>query len=311
MTQVAIVVPCYNEQEVLPETAHRLVELLDRHIADGTADANSRIYFVDDGSSDRTWVLIEEFASENHCISGIKLSRNHGHQNALLAGLLCADGDAIISVDADMQDDLTAISKMLDSHSKGYDVVYGVRSRRDADSFFKRFAAVSYYRLLRIMGVEVIYNHADYRLLSRCVIEALRQYEESNLFLRGLIPTLGFKSTTVYYERHERFAGQSKYPFRKMLSLALDGITSFTPVPLHIITTLGMLISVVSAFLGLWAVAIRLFTDMAIPGWASTVVPIYFLGGMQLLGIGVLGEYLSKIYMEVKRRPRYIIEKKV
>lgn len=311
MTRVAIVVPCYNEEEVLPETAHRLADLLDRHISDGKAEADSHIYFIDDGSRDRTWTLIEEFARSNPRIRGIKLSRNRGHQNALLAGLMCAEGDVVISVDADLQDDLTAIGEMLDAHAQGNDVVYGVRSRRDTDTFFKRFTAVSYYRLLRLMGVEVVYNHADYRLLSRCVIEALRQYEENNLFLRGIIPTLGFKSDRVYYERHERFAGQSKYPLRKMLSLALDGITSFTPVPLHIITALGILVSVVSAILGLWAVAVRLLTDAAVPGWASTVVPIYFLGGVQLLGIGVLGEYLSKIYLEVKRRPRYIIEKEV
>jgi polyisoprenyl-phosphate glycosyltransferase len=311
MTSVTIVVPCYNEQEVLPETAHRLVELMERLIANGKADSSSRIYFVDDGSRDRTWVLIEELALGNTLIHGIKLSRNRGHQNALLAGLMIAESDVVISVDADLQDDLAAIDTMLDAHAQGNDVVYGVRSKRDADTFFKRFTAVSYYRLLRLMGVEVVYNHADYRLLARCVIEALRQYEENNLFLRGIIPTLGFRSTTVLYERHERFAGQSKYPLKKMLSLALDGITSFTPVPLHIITTLGMVVSVASAFLGLWAVAVRLLTDVAIPGWASTVVPIYFLGGLQLLGIGVLGEYLSKIYMEVKRRPRYIIEKRV
>lgn len=311
MTSVAIVVPCYNEQEVLPETAHRLAELLERLIADGKAEASSRIYFVDDGSRDRTWVLIEELALGNARIHGIKLSRNRGHQNALLAGLMIAESDVVISVDADLQDDLAAIGKMLDAHARGNDVVYGVRSKRATDTLFKRFTAVSYYRLLRLMGVEVVYNHADYRLLARCVIEALRQYEENNLFLRGIIPTLGFRSTTVLYERRERFAGQSKYPLKKMLSLALDGITSFTPVPLHIITTLGMVVSVASAFLGLWAVAVRLLTDVAIPGWASTVVPIYFLGGLQLLGIGVLGEYLSKIYMEVKRRPRYIIEKRV
>lgn len=311
MTRVAIVVPCYNEEEVLQETAWRLTDLLGRYIVEGKAEADSRIYFVDDGSIDRTWSLIEELALSNLRIRGIKLSHNRGHQNALLAGLMHAEGDVVISVDADLQDDLMTIGEMLDANAQGNDIVYGVRSRRDADSIFKRLTALSYYRLLRLMGVEVIYNHADYRLLSRRVIEALRQYDEKNLFLRGIIPTLGFKSEKIYYHRGERFAGQSKYPFGKMLSLALDGVTSFTPVPLHIITGLGIFVSVVSALFGFWAVGVRLLTEEAVPGWASTVVPIYFLGGVQLLGIGVVGEYLSKIYMEVKGRPRYIIEKQI
>jgi len=309
--RVAIVVPCYNEEDVLPETSRRLSELLEILASKGKASTDSTIYFVDDGSRDRTWVLIEELALINPRIRGIKLSHNRGHQNALLAGLMTAKGDVVISVDADLQDDLAAIADMIDAHAHGYDVVYGVRARRDTDTFLKRATAVAYYHLLRLMGVEVIHNHADYRLLARCVIEALRHYEERNLFLRGIIPTLGFNSTSVYYERRERFAGISKYPFRKMLSLALDGITSFTPMPLHMITALGMVVSALSGVLGLWAVAVRLFSDVAVPGWASTVVPIYFLGGVQLLGIGILGEYLSKIYMEVKRRPRYIIEKKI
>lgn len=311
MTQVAIVVPCYNEQEVFPETARRLVELLELHIAQGKAEASSTIYFVDDGSRDRTWVLIEDWARANPQVRGIKLSHNRGHQNALLAGVMRAEGDVVISVDADLQDDLAAIGDMLDAHAQGNDVVYGVRSLRNTDSAFKRITATGYYSLLKIMGVELVHNHADYRLLSRCVVEALRQYDERNLFLRGLIPTLGFRSTNVYYERHERFAGESKYPLSKMLALAWEGISSFTPMPLHIITGLGVLVSVFSALLGFWAVAVRLLTDVSVPGWASTVVPIYFLGGLQLLGIGVLGEYLSKIYMEVKKRPRYIIEKEV
>jgi polyisoprenyl-phosphate glycosyltransferase len=311
MTRVAIVVPCYNEQAVLPETAHRLADLLELHIAQGKADKNSVIYFVDDGSRDRTWVLIEDLARANSHVRGIKLSHNRGHQNALLAGVMRAEGDVVISVDADLQDDLAAIGDMLDAHAQGNDVVYGVRSLRDTDSAFKRISATGYYRLLKLMGVELVHNHADYRLLSRCVVEALRQYDERNLFLRGLIPSLGFRSTNVYYERHERFAGESKYPLSKMLALAWEGISSFTPMPLHIITGLGVLVSVISALLGLWAVGVRLLTDVTVPGWASTVVPIYFLGGLQLLGIGVLGEYLSKIYMEVKKRPRYIIEKEV
>lgn len=309
MIKLAIVVPCYNEEQVLPETTRRLSELLQRLADSGKVSDSSRIYFVDDGSRDQTWPLIEQLAQANPLIKGIKLSRNRGHQNALLSGLMNAEGDVVISVDADLQDDLDAIVEMLNAHSQGSDVVYGVRSRRDTDTFFKRFTAQAYYKLLQIMGVDVVFDHADYRLLSRRAIEALQGYEETNLFLRGIIPTLGFKSSKVYYERHERFAGESKYPVHKMLALAIEGITSFSPMPLRMIAAFGVFVTIISAFLGLWAVAVRLFTDSAVPGWASTAVPIYFLGGLQLLGIGVIGEYLAKVYMEVKRRPRYIIEK--
>lgn len=309
MIKLAIVVPCYNEEQVLPETTRRLSELLQRLADSGKVSDSSRIYFVDDGSRDQTWPLIEQLAQANPLIKGIKLSRNRGHQNALLSGLMNAEGDVVISVDADLQDDLDAIVEMLNAHSQGSDVVYGVRSRRDTDTFFKRFTAQAYYKLLQIMGVDVVFDHADYRLLSRRAIEALQGYEETNLFLRGIIPTLGFKSAKVYYERHERFAGESKYPVHKMLALAIEGITSFSPMPLRMIAAFGIFVTIISAFLGLWAVVVRLFTDSAVPGWASTAVPIYFLGGLQLLGIGVIGEYLAKVYMEVKRRPRYIIEK--
>ena len=306
---VAVLLPCYNEEDVLHETANRLNELLHRLVQFGRISSESRIYFVDDGSRDRTWVLIEDLALGNPLIKGIKLSRNRGHQNALLAGLMTAAGDVLISVDADLQDDLEAINGMLEAYEQGCDVVYGVRSSRDTDTFFKRFTAQSYYRLLETMGVEVVFDHADYRLLSRRAIEALRQYEESNLFLRGIIPTLGFKSAYVQYERRERFAGESKYPLRKMLALAVEGITSFSPLPLRVIAGLGITVTFLSAFLGLWTLGVRLFSDQAVPGWASTVLPVYFLGGLQLLSIGVIGEYLAKVYMEVKRRPRYIIEK--
>ena len=290
MIKLAIVVPCYNEEQVLPETTRRLSELLQRLADSGKVSDSSRIYFVDDGSRDQTWPLIEQLAQANPLIKGIKLSRNRGHQNALLSGLMIAEGDVVISVDADLQDDLDAIVEMLDAHSQGSDVVYGVRSRRDTDTFFKRFTAQAYYKLLQIMGVDVVFDHADYRLLSRRAIEALQGYEETNLFLRGIIPTLGFKSSKVYYERHERFAGESKYPVHKMLALAIEGITSFSPMPLRMIAAFGIFVTIISAFLGLWAVAVRLFTDSAVPGWASTAVPIYFLGGLQLLGIGVIGE---------------------
>ena len=306
---LSIVVPCYNEEAVLPETIQRLTELLQYLIDKVKITSDSCVYYVDDGSRDRTWDLIETFAKTNPFVRGIKLSRNRGHQNALLAGLLTVKGEAVISVDADLQDDLSAIEEMLDDYATGYDIVYGVRSSRKTDTFFKSFTAIAYYRLLGVMGVEIIYNHADYRLMSRRVIEALKEFGEVNLFLRGIIPQLGFSHTIVYYERAERFAGESKYPLKKMLSLAWQGITSFSDVPLQFITHLGLLVSLISFAITIWAVWVKLFTEMAIPGWASTVLPIYFLGGIQLLCLGIIGEYLAKIYTETKRRPRYIIEK--
>ncbi len=306
---LSIVVPCYNEEAVLPETIQRLTELLQYLIDKGKVTSDSCIYYVDDGSRDRTWDLIETFAKTNGFVRGIKLSRNRGHQNALLAGLLTVKGEVVISVDADLQDDLSAIEEMLDDYAAGHDIVYGVRSSRKTDTFFKSFTAIAYYRLLAVMGVEIIYNHADYRLMSRRVIEALKEFGEVNLFLRGIIPQLGFSHAIVYYERADRFAGESKYPLKKMLSLAWQGITSFSDVPLQFITGLGLLVSLISFAVTIWAVWIKLFTEVAIPGWASTVLPIYFLGGIQLLCLGIIGEYLAKIYTETKRRPRYIIEK--
>ena len=309
MIGLSIVVPCYNEEAVLPETIQRLTELL-RYLMDkGKITSDSCVYYVDDGSRDRTWDLIETLAKTNQYVRGIKLSRNRGHQNALLAGLLTVKGEVVISVDADLQDDLSAIEEMLDYYAAGNDIVYGVRSSRKTDTFFKSFTAIAYYRLLSIMGVEIIYNHADYRLMSRRAIHALREFAEVNLFLRGIIPQLGFSYAIVYYERADRFAGESKYPLKKMLSLAWQGITSFSDVPLQVITGLGLLVSLISFSVTIWAVWIRLFTEEAIPGWASTVLPIYFLGGIQLLCLGIIGEYLAKIYTETKRRPRYIIEK--
>jgi glycosyltransferase involved in cell wall biosynthesis len=237
-----------------------------------------------------------------------QLSRNRGHQNALLAGLLDVKGDVVISLDADLQDELGAIEKMILAHRQGSDIVFGVRKSRDTDTFFKRFTAEGYYRLLEHFGVEVVFNHADYRLMSRRAIEALREFNEVNLFLRGIIPQLGFSSSIVYYGRVERFAGESKYPLSKMLALAWEGITSFSTVPLRIITALGFLISLASFGITLWALFIRLFSDQAVPGWTSTVVPIYLLGGIQLLCIGIIGEYLAKTYMETKQRPHFFIE---
>jgi len=307
--RLSIVVPCYNEEAVLPETVKRLAELLERLSGQGRIAADSHALLVDDGSKDRTWALIEEFSAQSKWIRGIKLSRNRGHQNALLAGLFHADGDAMVSVDADLQDDLEAIAQMVDAHLAGMDVVYGVRRRRETDTFFKRASAEGYYKLLARMGVEIVFNHADYRLLSRRAVSALREYGESNFFLRGIIPQLGFPSATVYYDRAERFAGESKYPLSKMLAFAWQGITSFSAAPLRMITGLGLLISLGSFAISAWALWVKLFSDHAVPGWASTVVPIYLLGGVQLLCVGIIGEYLAKIYLETKQRPRYFIEK--
>jgi glycosyltransferase involved in cell wall biosynthesis len=309
MTLLSIVVPCYNEEEVLPETAKRLLALLGDLQARGRIGAASTLVLVDDGSRDGTWAIIETLCAAHPAVRGIKLSRNRGHQTALLAGLLNAAGDAVVSVDADLQDDLGAIERMLEVHEGGADVVYGVRKRRQSDTLFKRFSAELYYRLLAVMGVEIVFNHADYRLLSRRVVEALKAFGESNLFLRGIIPQLGFPSALVYYDRSARFAGESKYPLRKMLAFAWEGITSFSAAPLRMITGLGILISLGSFGVTLWALWIRLFTDLAVPGWTSTVVPMYLLGGVQLLCVGIIGEYLAKIYLETKRRPHYFIEK--
>lgn len=311
MVELTIVVPCYNEQEVLPETVKRLGAVLGDLRGRGKITDTSHVCLVDDGSRDQTWTLIEQFARELKLVRGIKLSRNRGHQSALLAGLMTATGSVVISIDADLQDDLAAIETMLDAHKDGADIVFGVRNLRDADTFLKRFTAEGYYRLLRLLGVDVVFNHADYRLMSRRAIDALRDYEEVNLFLRGIIPQLGFRTATVYYDRTERFAGESKYPLRKMLSLAWNGVTSFSAAPLRLITGLGVLISLGSFGVALWALFVRFATDMAVPGWTSTVVPIYFIGGIQLLAMGVIGEYLAKIYMETKRRPRFVIEKTV
>lgn len=307
--KLTIVVPCYNEEAVLPETAARLQELLADLMARNRIAADSYVLCVDDGSKDNTWTLIDHLASSSTLFRGIKLSRNRGHQNALLAGLFAADGDIAISIDADLQDDLKAIEKMIDAHVKGADVVYGVRRGRNADTRFKRLSAEGYYWLLERFGVEVVFNHADFRLLSRRVLQALASFGETNLFLRGIVPQLGFPSAIVYYDRTERFAGESKYSLGKMLSLAWQGITSFSSAPLRAITGLGLLVSAGSIGFTLWALWVRLMTSEAVPGWASTVIPIYFLGGVQLLCIGILGEYVAKLYMETKRRPRYFVEK--
>jgi len=306
---LSIVVPCYNEQDVLRATAATLLSVLDTLIANGEAAASSAVYFIDDGSRDRTWAIISELSAANARSHGIKLSRNYGHQNALLAGLLTIPGDALISIDADLQDDATAMRGMLAEYAAGADVVYGVRRQRQSDSWFKRLSAAMYYRLARLMGVRLVFNHADYRLLSRRAIETLGQYQERNVFLRGIVPQLGFESAVVQYDRGPRAAGESKYPLWKMLKFAAEGITSFSAVPLKLITLLGLLVSLASFATAMWALSIRLFSRSAVPGWTSTVVPLYFLGGLQLLCVGIVGQYLAKIYIETKARPRYTIEK--
>ena len=308
MKKIGVVIPCHNEELVLSETTRRLGILFQGLSAKGKISFESKVYFVDDGSQDKTWNIIRDAAANHPFVEGIKLSRNRGHQSAVLAGLMHAEGDCLISIDADLQDDLSAIEEMVDAHVAGSDIVYGVRKARNSDTPFKRFSAELYYRILAMMGVEIIFNHADFRLMSRRAIDALREFGEVNLFLRGIIPQLGFNSAIVHYDRVERFAGESKYPLSKMLSLAVQGITSFSVFPLRIIATVGLLISVLSFAIGLWALWLRLFTQQAIPGWASTVLPMYLLGGIQLFSLGVIGEYLGKIYLEIKRRPRYFIE---
>ena len=307
--RLSLVVPCYNEEEALPLAVPKLARLMEDLIARGKIAGDSNIWFVDDGSKDGTWRLIESYTRESDLFVGVKLSRNRGHQNALLSGLLSADGDAVISIDADLQDDLSVIEKMVDAHAEGYEIVYGVRRARDTDTWFKRWSALRYYGLLHSLGVDIIPNHADFRLMGRRSLEALGQHTEVNLFLRGIIPQLGFRATSVFYDRLDRVAGESKYPLGKMIKLALDGITSFSPVPLRLIAGLGGIICLFSLAMAIWVIAIRLFTDRALPGWASTTVPIYLLGGVQLLCIGILGEYVAKIYGETKGRPRYLIEK--
>jgi glycosyltransferase involved in cell wall biosynthesis len=305
---LALVVPCYNEEEVLPETSRRMVALLEELIDAGKIAQSSRIYFVDDGSRDRTWELITSYGRDGLPIVGIKLSRNRGHQNALLAGLFSAEGDIVVSIDADLQDDLGAVREMIDKYLGGHEIVYGVRNRRDTDTFFKRFTARTFYKLITLLGAQTIDNHADYRLLSRRAVDALKDFREVNLFLRGIIPLIGFDSAVVYYDRDARFAGESKYPLKRMVALALDAVTSFSVAPLRLITLIGFIVFFFTTCMSVFILWIRFFTDLAVPGWASTLLPVYFLGGIQILCLGIIGEYLGKIYSESKARPRYLIE---
>lgn len=309
--RLAIVLPCYNEEEVLPETNRRLLALLSKMHGEGLIGKESSLHYVDDGSKDGTWALIESLAKADARVHGIKLSRNRGHQPALLAGLMTVEGDALVSIDADLQDDVAVIEQMVLEHIAGAEVVYGVRDSRQTDSIFKRNTALMYYRIMKTMGVDLVHNHADFRLLGRRAVEALRQYGEVNMFLRGIVPMIGYRAVTVKYDRAERFAGVSKYPLRKMLTFAIEGVTSLSVIPLRLITLMGFLVSAFSFAMILFILYGSLVMNAVIPGWASSVVPIYFLGGIQLLSIGILGEYVAKIYLETKQRPRYFIEKSI
>lgn len=303
-----IVIPCYNEQEVLPVTKPMFLNKLNHLIARRKVSEQSRILFVNDGSRDSTWDLIQEFASQEEKIEGISLSRNRGHQNALLAGLMEAKDlcDITISIDCDGQDDLNAMDEMVEAYHKGADIVYGVRSKRDTDTFFKRTTAEGFYKLINKLGGEVVYNHADYRLVSAKVLEEFSNFNEVNLFLRGMFPLVGFNSTIVYYERHERLKGESHYPLKKMLALAFDGITSLSIKPIRIVTGIGIAFSIISFLLIVYAL-ISLIHGTVVSGWTSSIIVTCLLGGIQLISLGVIGEYVGKTYLETKHRPRYII----
>ncbi len=304
-----IVIPCYNEQEVLPVTAPMFLEKLNSLIKQGLCSEKSKVIFVNDGSKDDTWSIIQLLARENNKFEGISLTRNRGHQNALLAGLMWAKDrcDVTISIDCDGQDDINAMDEMLKNYHEGCHIVYGVRSKRESDTFFKRFTAESFYKFMKFMGVETVYNHADYRLMSKEALEALSQFKEVNLFLRGMVPMVGYKSTAVYYERSERLAGKSHYPFSKMLNLALNGITSLSVKPLRYITLVGFVMGGVSFFVMLYALWAKFFGD-TVTGWTSMVAVMCLISGIQLICLGVIGEYIGKIYSETKERPRFIIQ---
>ena len=303
-----VVIPCYNEQEVLHETAKRLREKFLSLIDAGKISTQSRIVFVNDGSKDSTWKIIRELHATDKIFSGINLSRNRGHQNALLAGLMTVKGgaDMVISMDADLQDDINAIDEMIDKFNDGFDIVYGVRSKRTTDTFFKRFTAESFYKLVKFLGGDIINNHADYRLMSKRALDGLAEFGEVNLFLRGLVPMIGYPSAVVYYERAERFAGESKYPLKKMLFFALQGITSLTVKPIRLIMILGFAMSSVSLLVILWTLY-EYFFGSVVRGWTSMLASLWFIGGLILLSIGVVGEYVGKIYLETKKRPRFIV----
>ena len=305
-----IVIPCYKEEAVLPETSKRLREKMNALRAAGKISGHSRVMFVNDGSSDQTWPIISRLhEQEPEMFSGVNLSRNRGHQNALLAGLLTAVNyaDMIISMDADLQDDINAVDAMVDAYHEGYEIVYGVRSKREKDTFFKRFTAEGFYKVMKALGVDIVFNHADYRLMSRRAVEGLAQFSEVNLFLRGIVPQIGYRWTTVSYERAERFAGESKYPLKKMIAFAADGITSFSVKPIRLVFSAGVVVFLVSLVMLLYALVAKLLGHTSV-GWTSLMGSIWLIGGIQLLSLGVVGEYIGKIYNETKRRPRFIIE---
>lgn len=303
-----VVIPCYNEEEVIDETTRQLTRKIGNLIEENKISKNSKVMYVNDGSKDKTWKKIKSINKENELFTGITLTRNRGHQNALLAGLLTAKkyADVIISMDADLQDDINVIDEMLDKYKLGNDIVYGVRSSRKKDSFFKRVTAENYYKIMKLLGVDCVYNHADYRLTSKRVLDELENFKEVNLFLRGIFPLLGYKSDIVYYERKERVAGKTKYPLKKMLNFAWDGITSFSVKPLRLICTLGFLILFVSIIIIIYSI-IRKLTGNTVSGWTFLSTSIWFIGGLQMISIGIIGEYIGKIYSETKQRPRYII----
>ena len=304
-----MVVPCYNEEEVLHETARRLKEKYQSLLARDLISDKSRVVFVNDGSKDQTWQIIQELHAEDPAFfSGVNLAHNAGHQNAVLAGLMSVKElcDMAITMDADLQDDINTIDAMVEKYYEGNQVIYGVRSARDTDTFFKKFTAEGFYKFMKVMGADVVYNHADFRLMSKRVLAELANFKEVNLFLRGMVPLIGFQSCSVYYERAERFAGESKYPLKKMLAFAINGITSFSTKPLKLITTVGLVMSIVSVIAFIWAFIVKIAGRSEL-GWSSTMCSIWLIGGLQLLGLGIIGEYVGKIYAEVKARPRYII----
>ena len=311
LSDLITVIPCYNEQEVLPITAPQFLAKINQLASEGLISGDSRVMFVNDGSKDDTWNIIQRLADQDEHYIGIAQSRNRGHQNAVLAGLMEAKDmcDITISIDCDGQDDINAMDEMVKAYLEGCEIVYGVRSKRDTDTFFKRFTAESFYKLLNSMGAEVVYNHADYRLISSRALQELAKFKEVNIFLRGMVPLVGFKSTSVYYERSERAAGKSHYPLSKMLALAFDGITSLSIKPIKMIIGMGVFVAFIS-FIGIiWAV-VEAILGKTVMGWASTTCIICFLSGVQLISVGVIGEYIGKIYMEVKQRPRYIISER-
>lgn len=304
-----IVVPCYNEEAVLYETTKRLKEKLEDLIDKDIISKKSKVMYVNDGSKDNTWEIIKEIEKQDKLFTGISLSRNKGHQNALVAGLLTAKeyADVVISMDADLQDDINAIDEMLKKYYDGCEIIYGVRSSRKKDSFFKKTTAEGFYKFMKLMGVDVVYNHADYRLTSKKVLDNFNDYKEVNLFLRGIFPLIGYKSDIVYYERSERFAGESKYPLKKMLNFAWDGITSFSVKPLRMICSIGFIILFISIIIMIYSL-IRKITGNTVDGWTFLSISIWFIGGIQMISLGIIGEYIGKVYTEVKQRPRYIIE---